>query len=76
MMITTKEEARGKWCPMVRLSTYASGSPCEAAVNRCDDGSYKESDSCLGSNCMTWRWAENEFDDGMQRGYCGLAGKP
>ena len=29
---------------------------------------------CLSSNCMRWRWLNNDRAD--RRGYCGLAGRP
>jgi hypothetical protein len=38
--------------------------------------------TCVGSNCMAWRWAQRETrmtgEDVayVKVGYCGLAGKP
>jgi hypothetical protein len=78
----TEEQAKLKWCPMVR-----PGSP-----QRADDF------GCVGSNCMMWRWAEKpnpewkpdtnqmwpprdpRFEPPMMichetEGYCGLAGR-
>jgi hypothetical protein len=57
----TEQEARTKWCPMVRIAVFST------SVNR-----IKNSDSthCIASGCMMWRplpW---------QSGYCGLGGKP
>jgi hypothetical protein len=48
-------------------------------------------ETCVGSQCMAWRWVEGSFFDtkrgfmvqsldkhgvGIAFGYCGLAGKP
>lgn len=27
---------------------------------------------CMGSQCMMWRWGDND----RQSGYCGVSGKP
>lgn len=76
----TEDEARTKWCPLVRVGERASG----AAENR-PDGSY----NCIASECMAWRWAqklnpnhpigmnttEPAFIDDTTHGFCGLAGK-
>jgi len=40
-----------------------------------------EEHKCLITNCMAWRWfdyktsSKSRWDDGLSRGYCGLAGK-
>lgn len=69
----TEDEAKTKWCPMVR---YQGGQP----LNR--DACYDlKGTHCIGSDCMMWR---DLFDDQPYasdatrrvRGYCGLAGKP
>jgi hypothetical protein len=28
---------------------------------------------CMGSQCMLWRWTDEES---REKGYCGVAGKP
>ena len=69
----TEEEAKTKWCPMVRTvldaANYASG-------NHFEGGQFKERTTCKGSECMMWRLQHNE-DDGFEptNGYCGLAGR-
>lgn len=59
--------------------------PHEAARNRrCHKaiGLTEYPESCLGDECMAWRWAGTgpgvlETGDGQDAlGYCGLAGKP
>lgn len=61
----TEEEAKKKWCPMVRFSP----------LNR-DDNTYYSTTTregggnCIGSDCMMWkRTYENTTN-----GYCGLGG--
>lgn len=39
-------------------------------------------DTCIGEQCMAWRWKEDELDPKarpagrLPRGFCGLAGHP
>lgn len=63
----TEEEAKTKWCPMVRIN----GNAMDYILNRkaSDRHSY-----CIGSACMMWR--ENVDYLPGPHGYCGLAGKP
>jgi hypothetical protein len=59
----TEEEAKKKWCPMVRLPELEIAEPeIVEASNRCE-----------GAGCMMWRWDDTR---GRWLGYCGLAGKP
>lgn len=74
----TEDEAKTKWCPMVRHPIF----PQEA-------GGGNLGGKCISSACMMWRWIEdlswrNRADDEFRRsgrriqheeGYCGLAGK-
>ena len=66
----TEEEAKTKWCPMVRAGN-------EAGCNRQD-----ASDKCIASGCMMWRDYADRIrnpiipDEMKGHGYCGLAGKP
>ena len=75
----TEDEAKTKWCPMVRAGN-------EAGCNRKD-----ATDKCIASDCMMWRTScTRYFDKGKYYdrdetgtgqwvetgGYCGLAGKP
>lgn len=82
-MIRTEKEAVELWCPMQRQSEQGVG----GAYNRPNDGGF----NCIASGCMMWRkhdqigigpnGEKRERDmDGrtrwVDRGYCGLAGKP
>lgn len=64
----TEEEAKEKWCPMVRLHCVDSHCADNRLANNYElpDGTL-----CIASECMMWRWhsANKEY------GYCGLAGK-
>lgn len=80
-MSLTEDEARTKWCPMVRHSGDGANMPERDA-------------ECVGAACMMWRWHEpwtSSVEEGQggdlvlrlsrkpdepKRGYCGLAGKP
>lgn len=71
----TEDEAKTKWCPMVRA---------ESATRHLVDGSVEA--NCIGSACMMWRTPAiklngltmSEIDDlqniSADNGYCGLAG--
>jgi len=77
----TEEEARKKWCPMVRF--HVVDDSVEDNKNR-----YKDSESvlCIASDCMMWRGNvigthPTERDEKgnyleVLDGYCGLGGKP
>jgi len=62
----TEDEAKTKWCPFARVSSYVSGNESEAAVNREDDGSQRQGTHCLADHCAVWREFEGD-------GYCGLS---
>ncbi len=75
----TEEEAKTKWCPMVRMARVVAedggGVPKVAATS--NRGAF-----CIASDCMMWRWDNGsgyEHADGSktdpERGYCGLAGR-
>jgi hypothetical protein len=61
----TEEEAKMKWCPMVRYADCGANNA--SAVNR--DGTWETNiiDRCIASDCMMWRW-----DDNYPDGHCGL----
>jgi translation initiation factor RLI1 len=77
----TEDEAKQKWCPMVRMDKETFG-------NRFEDGdNVLHNSNCIGSACMMWR--ENFEPVGVMDerglaciemknagGFCGLAGKP
>jgi hypothetical protein len=75
----TKEEAKTKWCPMVRITTVGGGS-----TNRDELMVGKTGDlvNCIASDCMMWRqlplekWVWDEDGHKRPSGYCGLGGKP
>ena len=54
----TEEQAKTKWCPMVRTPALVVG----------DD--IHRHGTCIGSDCMMWRW-DTEADP--RHGLCGLA---
>lgn len=53
----TEQEARTKWCPMSRVSLTKG----EVGYNRVDGGIPSEYATCIGSDCMMWEWAEEEY---------------
>ena len=80
----TEEEARKKWCPMVRITLETEH--WEAMNNReqplTADGSRTK---CIASDCMMWIAIDNECRPSAPgsveaivsepAGYCGLAGR-
>ena len=72
----TEDEAKTKWCPMVRLAPLGANESYRYSTNRMNDrirGIVREA-RCIASDCMAWRW----IDRGGSRqdgGYCGLAVK-
>lgn len=75
-MQITEEQAREKWCPMVRVegNNRVHNTKADGFTNA--DISYH----CIGSECMAWRQHEITYVHGdvatQHHGYCGLAGKP
>lgn len=53
-----ESEARKKWCPMARIP-YLFGTDAATTGNRKADD-WTES-LCLGSDCMSWRWMEQQW---------------
>ena len=71
----TEDEAKTKWCPLVRTKCFSAASHAMFAVNRKDniaDNVYCDKCMCcIGSACMLWVWLKKED------GRCGLSiGKP
>ena len=68
----TEEEAKSKWCPMVRCIWYPT--PTDSGWNR-----VSENVNCVGSECMMWRWKtplSADIDGNYySNGFCGLGGK-
>ena len=82
----TEEEARTKWCPMMRFN-YCGDSTTDD--NRGGHKNKLNVVNCIASQCMMWRPTDNECipmtyeqsrnNDGphcFPAGYCGLGGKP
>jgi hypothetical protein len=49
----TEEEAKTKWCPMVRSTGWGN----DQMGNRDHKGGWTGGDCCVASECMMWRWA-------------------
>lgn len=68
-MLSTEEEARAKecwqWITEIDDGYYADGKD--------QHNTYKP--DCSASECMAWRW-EDEEGGGSKYGYCGRAGRP
>lgn len=70
----TEEDAKGRWCPFVRLvhgsigtqsTSHRDGQP---AYNRLVDEakySFPKAGGCLGSACMAWRWVPSNHMRGV-----------
>lgn len=82
----TEDEARTKWCPMVRTGLVA-GMAVNHHVGRdgLHAGDVHDETRCVASECMMWRWAAKStmkgppsamasVDQKDWKGYCGLAG--
>ncbi len=68
----TEEEAKTKWCPMVRINVALNAAQGVGAFNR-DGGDF----DCIASDCMMWRWNTRiKIGYKYEGGYCGLGGKP
>ena len=75
----TEEEARTKWCPMVRLAWQVNPDRPHDAItaNRWGSGQPIDVATCIGSACMMWRWEHKQHERWEDsEGYCGLADKP
>lgn len=75
----TEDEARTKWCPMVRYAAER----IEPGYNRTEDiDKTMQRSACIASDCMMWReeWVKEDEGGGHSlhtiHGYCGLAGRP
>jgi hypothetical protein len=66
----TEEEAKTKWCPMVRFQIGTNDATWQgnAYTNRGEVLSPPESVMCIASDCMMWRW----WDSNKYSGRCGL----
>jgi hypothetical protein len=76
----TEDQAKTKWCPMVRVLVTPDNSVWQSNIltNR---GVIPASDNdtlCIASDCMVWQdtGLEKECNQSVRTGKCGLAGKP
>ena len=81
----TQEEAKTKWCPMVRTGLVAGMAVNHHAGSRLDappQGGVHDETRCVASACMMWRWDSLPASGSVvhaayePKGYCGLAGAP
>jgi len=81
----TEQEAKTKWCPMVRFQ-IGPDNPSWQNVAYSNRGDYFDNTctGCIASACMMWRYKtngqmgydRNPDDICLASGYCGLGGKP
>jgi len=84
----TEDEARTKWCPMVRVLVTRNDNVWQGNMltNRGEIPASNTDTLCIASDCMMWQATDNEFDPeppqtsavrvpqkGKPAGYCGLA---
>lgn len=74
----TEADAKTKWCPFARFtsaSNYPSSNRWKQSLPEGEPYALNPVPCrCIGSDCMAWR-TERDIN-GVERGYCGLAGKP
>jgi hypothetical protein len=73
----TEDEAKTKWCPMVRNGVNRNY-PRQGYQGEIGDNNPPYS-KCIASDCMMWRVTRNhnsETGESFVTGYCGLGGKP
>ena len=81
----TENEARKKWCPMVRVTVTPNDATWQGNMltNRGQVPAANTDTLCIASDCMMWKWKMYGPDDqarlpeSMQtgdepEGYCGL----
>lgn len=65
----TEDEARRKWCPMVRTGLTAGMAVNHHVGSRHDSpqaGDVHDETRCIASDCMMWRWGtETGWPDGV-----------
>ena len=70
----TENDAKKKWCPMVRSLTFNAQGVCAANQAYKDGVVDMKQAMCKGSECMMWH-DTSTYADQRPAGYCGLAGK-
>jgi len=78
----TEDEARRKWCPMVRWIGTTDERLRTVISNRGEvkSAASRIRDYCIASDCMMWRWSPEYVreknatsnSDMVASGYCGL----
>lgn len=86
MSILTENEAKTKWCPLVRLVGFKDSDAEGTSWNRSPDdpvGVKSPATKCIASACMAWRtgvWDHQRNLTPENRtpgvGFCGAFGKP
>lgn len=68
----TEDEAKKKWCPMVRHAADRDGG--FHVTNGQKSAGFQ---NCIASDCMMWQWDNNpkQPECDYYNGHCGLAGK-
>ncbi len=72
----TEDEARKKWCPMVRHTSEHN----EPASNKCGTPSGEcvgegKWNKCIASNCAMWVVDTVDIEEKPKQGHCGLINK-
>lgn len=68
----TEDEAKTKWCPMVRITAFIDGDNCAWSVNNRGQWIAEEERiprECLSSECALWKQSKY----GTENGCCGLS---
>ncbi len=63
----TEDEAKTKWCPLVRLVGFKDSIAEGTSWNRAPDdpdGQQSPGTKCIASACMAWRYDEAEYEHG------------
>lgn len=68
-MIHSIQEAREKWCPMVRYDGDNGGTFNRGISEPLNNGNGRYVCNCIADECMWWKW------DGDLSGYCGKVGR-
>jgi hypothetical protein len=69
----TEDEAKTKWCPLVRWKFSANSDQSSSNRETGDANPHTiKGTRCIASGCMAWRFNRgDESLDGRARGYCG-----
>lgn len=77
----TEDQAKTKWCPMIRTGMVAGMAVNHHVDTRPDGDGVYHNTRCIASECMMWRWnlepAKEEilaiYVESTTDGRCGLA---